>query len=118
MAEMNQEIGRRGGLQGDANVAKVRKLIEDICKVAGATVAIEQRTGDEKDKHAASQHLQVTYTGEKPMPYANWFKLVDTIDEALESTSSDLIDWESSELSDEKEQERMASWKIAAPASE
>jgi hypothetical protein len=48
------------------------------------------------------------------MPYANWFKLVDTIDAALDSTSSDLIDWESSELSEETEQERMATWTIAS----
>jgi len=114
---MNQEIGRRGGLQGDANAEKVRKVIEDICKEAGASVAIDQRSGD-GDENQSSSHLQVTYTGEKPMPYANWFKLVDKIDEALEASSSDLIDWESSELSDEKDQERMASWKIAAPASE
>jgi hypothetical protein len=116
---MNQETSRRGGLQDDANTAKVRKVIEDICKNAGASVAIEQRSGDGDEKQAsANQHLQVTYTGEKPMPYPNWFKLVDTIDEALESSSSELIDWESSELSGENEQERMASWKIAGPASQ
>jgi hypothetical protein len=56
----------------------------------------------------------VTYNGEKPLPYPSWFKLVDKIDETLDS--SDLIDWESSELSEETDDERMAAWAIAPSA--
>jgi len=115
MTEMNSKSGRRGGSADDADAKRVQKVIEDICKTAGASVAIEQRSGDGDETEArGSQHLHITYNGEKAMSYPNWFKLVDTIDEALDASSADLIDWESSELSGENEQERMASWKIAS----
>jgi hypothetical protein len=112
---MNHETGRRSDLAENAKVEKVRKVIEDVCKVTGASVAVEQRL-EEGDGPAPRQRLHVIYTGEQPMPYANWFKLVDTIDAALDSTSSELIDWESSELSEETEQERMATWTIVPTA--
>jgi hypothetical protein len=114
-AHMNHETGRRSDLAENAKVEKVRKVIEDVCKVTGASVAVEQRL-EEGDGPAPRQRLHVIYTGEQPMPYANWFKLVDTIDAALDSTSSELIDWESSELSEETEQERMATWTIVPSA--
>jgi hypothetical protein len=115
MAHMNHETSRRGDLAESANADRVRKVIEDVCKTAGASVAVEQRLS-EGDENQPRQRLHVIYTGEQPMPYANWFKLVDTIDAALDSSSSDLIDWESSELSEETEQERMATWTIASAA--
>jgi hypothetical protein len=114
---MNHETGRRSDLAENANVEKVRKVIEDVCKVAGASVAVDQRLEEsDESRPAPRQRLHVIYTGEPPMPYANWFKLVDTIDAALDSTSSELIDWESSELSEETEQERMATWTIVPSA--
>jgi hypothetical protein len=109
---MSQETGRRNEFSVDTNADKVRKVIEDICKRAGASVAIEERAGSGGNQPSPRQHLHITYTGEAPMPYPSWFKLVNTIDEALDS--SGLIDWESSELSEENEQERMATWKIAS----
>jgi hypothetical protein len=116
-AHMNHETGRRSDLAENANVEKVRKVIEDVCKVAGASVAVDQRLEEsDESRPAPRQRLHVIYTGEPPMPYANWFKLVDTIDAALDSTSSELIDWESSELSEETEQERMATWTIVPSA--
>jgi hypothetical protein len=114
---MNHETRRTGDLAENASAEKVRKLIEDVCKNAGASVAVEQRVEEGAEKQSAPrQRLHVIYTGEQPMPYANWFKLVDTIDAALDSTSSDLIDWESSELSEETDQERMATWTIVSSA--
>jgi len=109
---MNQEIGRRSGPPANANAESVRKVIEDACKQAGASVAIEDRVdaGDEKQP-APRVFVHITYNGEKPMPYPHWWKLVDKIDEALDA--SGLIDWESSELSAENEEERMATWGIA-----
>lgn len=117
MAHMNHETGRRADSAQNANADKVRKVIEEVCKLAGASVAVEQRlTGGDQNQPEPRQRLHVIYTGEQPMPYPNWFKLVDTIDAALDSSSSDLIDWESSELSEETEQERMATWTIAPAA--
>ncbi|MGD0462082.1 MAG: hypothetical protein ABSB74_06310 [Tepidisphaeraceae bacterium] len=111
---MNDETGRRGDLAVNANADRVRKVIEDVCRLAGASVAVEQRLGDgDENQPGPRQRLHVIYTGEQPMPYPNWFKLVDTIDAALDASSSELIDWESSELSEETEQERMATWTIA-----
>jgi hypothetical protein len=110
---MNQEIGRRGGLSANPNADSVRKVIEDACKVAGASVAIEERLGDADESQATPRVLvHITYNGEKPMPYANWWKLIDTIDEALDALG--VIDWESSQLSGENEEERMATWGIAS----
>ena len=114
---MNHETRRAGDLAENANAGKVRKVIEDVCKTAGASVAVEQRVEEGAEKQPVPrQRLHVIYTGEQPMPYANWFKLVDTIDAALDSSSSDLIDWESSELSEETDQERMATWTIVSAA--
>jgi hypothetical protein len=92
------------------NAEKVRKIIQDVCTTAGASVAIEERPADGENH----PHLQITYTGERSMPHANWVKLVDSIDVALEP--SGLIDWESSELSEEAEEERTAAWAIINPA--
>jgi hypothetical protein len=114
---MTQNVENRSDIQISANSAKVRKVIEDICRNAGATVFIEQRA-EVASAGAADEQLRVTYTGDKPMPYDSWFRLVDSIDEALESSSSDLIDWESSELSGESQQQRSASWKIASAAAD
>jgi hypothetical protein len=114
---MNHETRRTGDLAENANAGKVRKVIEDVCKSAGASVAVEQRVEEGSETPSAPrQRLHVIYTGEQPMPYANWFKLVDTIDAALDSSSSDLIDWESSELSEETDQERMATWTVVSAA--
>src|ERR1700728_4833119 len=114
---MNQEIGRRGGLWANPNADTVRKIIGDACKAAGASVAIEERLGETSESQPTPQvHVHITYNGEKPMPYSNWWKLVDTIDEALDA--SGLIDWESSELSGESEEERVATWGIAGPEGE
>lgn len=110
---MNQEIGQQGDLSVGSSADTVRKVIEDVCRRAGASVAIEERAGSGGNDPSPRQHLHITYTGEAPMPYQSWFKLVNSIDEALDS--SELIDWESSELSEESEPERMATWKIAAP---
>jgi hypothetical protein len=115
---MNQEIGRRTGSASiNANADSVRKIVEDLCKQAGASVAVEDRVdpGDE-NQTAPRAYVHITYNGEKPMPYPNWWKLVDTIDEALDA--SGLIDWESSALSAENEEERMATWGIAGPDGE
>src|SRR5271170_7849527 len=110
---MNQELGRRGGLSANPNADSVRKVIEEVCKVAGASVAIEERLGEADESQSTPRvFVHITYNGEKPMPYSNWWKLVDTIDEALDA--SGLIDWESSELSAENEEERMATWGIAS----
>lgn len=109
---MNQEIGQRGGLSVNADARSVRKIIESACKLAGTSVAIEERLGDtDLNQPTPRVSVHITYNGEKPMPYPNWWKLVDTIDEALDA--SGLIDWESSELSGENEEERMATWGIA-----
>ena len=91
------------------NVQKVRKVIEDTCAGAGTTIAIEERSAD-KSPNGSGTQLHVTYVGERPMPYAQWFKLVDSIDTALDPL--EMIDWESSELSEEDEQERMAAWTL------
>ena len=113
MVDVNSETGLRGALPDKGNADKVRKVIGDICGLAGASVAIEERL-DGGDKPAGRQRLQVTYTGERPMPFGQWFKLVDSIDMALDPTG--LIDWELSELSEENEQERTAAWAIVPAA--
>jgi hypothetical protein len=107
---------RRGNSTGGDNVDAVRKVIEDVCKVAGASVAIEHRPGQIDKTQPGRQHLQVTYTGERPMPYPQWHKLVDSIDAALDP--SGLIDWEYSELSQESEPERNAAWAVLPAAGE
>jgi hypothetical protein len=108
---------RRGALPTNPGADKVRKVIEDACKRAGASVAIEERLGEiDKTQPQQRRHVQVTYTGERPIPYAQWFKLVDTIDAALDP--SGLIDWEYSELSEESEDERNAAWAVVAQAQE
>jgi hypothetical protein len=90
---------------------KVRKIIEEVCKKAGTSIAIEERMGDDdKADPTPRRRLHVTYNGERPMPYPQWFKLVDSIDAALDP--SGLIDWEYSELSEEAEPERMAAWAL------
>ncbi len=113
MDNVNVETGRHSALPGKANADKVRKVIGDICGLAGASVAIEEQI-DGGDQQARRQCLQVTYTGERPMPFGQWFKLVDSIDAALDPTG--LIDWELSELSEENEQERRAAWAIVPAA--
>ncbi|MGA3065354.1 MAG: hypothetical protein ABSF29_00750 [Tepidisphaeraceae bacterium] len=113
MDKLNAEAGQ-DTLSEDSSTQKVRKVIQEVCTSAGATVAIQERVGDEKNQ-PGRRHLQVTYTGERPMPYPQWFKLVDSIDAALDP--SGLIDWEFSELSEENEDERMAAWAIL-PAAE
>ena len=112
---MKHETGRHSDLAENANVEKVRKVIEDACKASGASVAIEQRLEDSDESQSTPrQRFHLIYTGEQPMSHANWVKLVDTIDAALDANSADLIDWESSELSEETDQERMANWTITA----
>jgi hypothetical protein len=104
------------GHQGSATMVntsgeKVRKIIEDVCKKSGTSIAIEERVGnDEKADPTPRKRLHVTYNGERPMPYPQWFKLVDSIDAALDP--SGLIDWEYSELSEEGDAERMAAWAL------
>ena len=110
MVNMNDQVTRQEKKSNEPNTDKVRKIIEDVCAVAGASVAIEERVGDEKDQPSQRRRLHITYNGERPMPYPQWFKLIDSIDTALDPT--DLIDWESSELSEESENERMAVWAI------
>jgi hypothetical protein len=88
------------------NFDKVRKIIQDVCTAAGASVAID----DHVEEGGIQRRLQITYTGERPMSHANWVKLVDSIDVSLEP--SGLIDWESSELSEENDEERRAAWAI------
>lgn len=117
MVNMNGEAARRDELSHQPNTDRVRKVIEEICTVAGASVAIEERLdGGDKQQPAQRRHLHVTYIGERPMPYPQWFKLVDRIDAALDP--SGLIDWEFSELSEESEQERMAAWAILPAAAD
>jgi hypothetical protein len=99
----------------EVNADRVRKVIEQVCADAGATIAIEERMESAEPGQPAQRRLHATYTGERPMPYAQWFKLVDSIDAALDTT--DLIDWEFSELSEETENERLAAWAIL-PAAE
>jgi hypothetical protein len=94
---------------------RVRKVIEEVCASAGASIAIEERMESSEPGQPAQRRLHATYTGERPMPYDQWFKLVDSIDTALDPT--DLIDWEFSELSEENENERLAAWAIL-PAAE
>jgi hypothetical protein len=92
---------------------KVRKVIEDLCKLSGTSIAIEERLGEtDKTLPAPRRHLHVTYTGEPPMPYPQWFKLVDSIDAALDP--SGLINWEYSELSEESDTQRHAAWAVLA----
>ncbi len=91
-------------LPDKANAEMVRKVIGDICGQAGASVAIEEQLDGGGSQPAQRRCVQVTYTGERPMPFGQWFKLVDSIDAALDPTG--LIDWELSELSEEDEQER------------
>jgi len=111
----SKPTGRRSAVPSSASADTVRKVIEDVCKLAGASVAIEEQLG-EMDQSQSNQrrHVQVTYTGERPMPYAQWFKLVDSIDAALDP--SGLIDWEYSELSEEDEDERNAAWAVVGKA--
>ncbi|HEX4056086.1 MAG TPA: hypothetical protein VHX86_17630 [Tepidisphaeraceae bacterium] len=116
MVNTNGEAARRDDLSHQPDTERVRRVIEGICTVAGAPVAIEERLGGDKDEPAQRRRLQVTYTGERPMPYSQWFKLVDSIDAALDP--SGLIDWEFSELSEETEEERMAAWAILPAAAE
>ena len=116
-ATTNNPGVRRGALPGSAGIDAVRKVIEDVCKQAGASIAIEERPGEiDKTQPTPRRHVQVTYTGERPMPYPQWFKLVDSIDAALDP--SGLIDWEYSELSEESETERNAAWAVVAAAAE
>lgn len=111
MVNTNREAAGRDELSDRPIADRVRKVIEEVCTVAGASVAIEERLdGGDESQPAQRRHLQVTYTGEPPMPYPQWFKLVDRIDTALDP--SGLIDWESSELSGENEEERMAAWAL------
>jgi hypothetical protein len=116
MDDVKSQATRRDESAGEPNTDKVRKVIQEVCTGAGASVAIEERLGGDKDEPPQRRHLQVTYTGERPMPYPQWFKLVDSIDAALDP--SGLIDWEYSELSEETEEERMAAWAILPAASE
>ncbi len=117
MVNINSEPGRRSTMPDKESAAAVRKVIGDLCGLAGASVAIEDQIhhggGNQSERR---QRLQVTYNGERPMPFAQWFKLVDSIDAALEPTG--LIDWELSELSEENEQERTAAWVIVPAASD
>jgi hypothetical protein len=115
MENQNRQTARRDEASVEPNTDKVRKVIEEVCTGAGASVAIEERVGGDKEQ-GQRRHLQVTYTGERPMPYPQWFKLVDSIDAALDP--SGLIDWEYSELSQETEEERMAAWAILPAAGE
>jgi hypothetical protein len=102
---------------GEANATKVRKMIEEVCSTTGASVVIEEHLdGADKTQPAQRRHLHITYTGERPMSHAQWVKLVDSIDSALDPTG--LIDWEFSELSEENENERMAAWAILPTAAE
>jgi hypothetical protein len=111
MVNVNAQTERRDDLSHQPNAEKVRKVIQDICTAAGASVAIEEHAGEgEKEKSAQGRRLHITYNGERPMAYPQWVKLVDSIDAALEP--SEMIDWESSELSEETEPERMAAWAI------
>ncbi len=114
MVNINGETGRRGALPDKANAEMVRKVIGDICGQAGASVAIEEQLDGGGSQPAQRRCVQVTYTGERPMPFGQWFKLVDSIDAALDPTG--LIDWELSELSEEDEQERTAAWVIVPAA--
>ncbi|MGD0770139.1 MAG: hypothetical protein ABSB42_18305 [Tepidisphaeraceae bacterium] len=116
MVNVNGEAGRRSALPDKGNADKVRKVIGEICGLAGASVAIEEQLDGGGDQPARRQCLQVTYTGERPMPFGQWFKLVDSIDAALDPTG--LIDWELSELSEENEQERTAAWAIVPAAAD
>ena len=114
MVNTNGETGRRGALPDKANADKVRKVIGELCGLAGASVAIEEQLDGGGNQPPQRQCVQVTYTGERPMPFPQWFKLVDSIDAALDPTG--LIDWELSQLSEESEQERTAAWVIVPPA--
>jgi len=116
MVNINSETGRPEALPGKGNADKVRKVIHDLCGLAGASVAIEERPDCGDNQPARRQRLQVTYIGERPMPFGQWFKLVDSIDAALDPTG--LIDWELSELSEENEQERTAAWAIVPAAAD
>ena len=111
MINPNTQTARRDERSEEPNIGKVRKIIEDLCTAAGTSVAIEERLdGDDKSQAAPRRRLHITYTGERPIAYPQWFKLVDSIDTALDPTG--LIDWEYSELSEEIENERMAVWAI------
>jgi hypothetical protein len=111
MANTNTQAARKEERSSEPNVGKVRKTVEDLCASAGASIAVEERIdGDDKTQPAPRRYLHITYNGERPIPYAQWFKLVDSIDTALDPTG--LIDWEYSELSEELENERMAVWAI------
>jgi hypothetical protein len=111
MINANTQAARRDERSDEPNTGKVRKIVEDLCTAAGTSIAVEERTdGDDKSQPGPRRRLHITYTGERPIPYAQWFKLVDSIDTALDPTG--LIDWEYSELSEELENERMAVWAI------
>lgn len=110
MANTNHETAPLDELSAQPNADRARKVIEEVCAAAGASVAIEQRLGGGESQSAQRRHLHITYNGESPMPYPQWTKLVDRIDTALDP--SGLIDWESSELSGENEEERMAGWAL------
>src|SRR5271155_5634138 len=95
--QMDDEIVAQDAAPTGTGAQRVRKIVEEVCKAAGASVAIEERRdASDKSRTTPAHQIQVTYNGERPMQYRQWFKLVDTIDEALEP--SGLIDWESSEL--------------------
>ena len=114
-AKSSNPTDRRSAAAGSPSADKVRKVIEDVCKLAGTSVVIEDLLGEiDNTQPHQRRHVQVTYTGERPMPYAQWFKLVDSIDAALDP--SGLIDWEYSELSEDDEDERNAAWAVVAEA--
>ncbi len=116
MVNMNSEAARRDERSHQPSTDLLRKVIEEICTDAGASVAIEERLGGDEDQPAQRRQVHVTYIGERPMPYPQWFKLVDRIDAALDP--SGMIDWEFSELSEESDEERMAAWAILPAAAD
>src|SRR5450432_2343878 len=108
MVNMNPESARPEVLPESANTGKVRKVIEDVCAAAGTSVAIDERLGGEGAEQRLFLHM--TYNGERPVAHAQWVKLVDSIDSALDPL--EVVDWEFSELSEESDNERMAAWAI------
>ena len=56
---MNQEIGRRGGLSANPNADSVRKIIEDACKVAATSVAIEERLGEAEESQPTPRVMSI-----------------------------------------------------------